>query len=165
LARLWRFFVIYSVVILLATAVFTFSAYSYTKTLPPEDLLKLNTMVEMMFGWILLIVGVVIFALVFVLLFVLSLFPTGRKIADELFNFTGTTELEKFKGEIKDKLTSINRRLNNVKTTTNKRLDNIEVTINDKLRNIETTLKTLTGSTNHIETPLEIKSKTKKKAE
>ena len=143
LSRLWGIFVYYSVLLFLVSAVLTFLASTQDKVLSPETLSALDTAISMMFSWIGLLGAVAMFSLVFISLFVLSLYPKGRRIADKTFKFSESTELERFRNQVEDALTSINKRLDNIETKTNEGLKAIEATTNGRLKNIEITLKSL----------------------
>jgi len=80
----------------------------------------------MMYGWIGLIVGGTVFGLMFLLIFILSFFANGRKMADKLFRLSESTKLEKFKKVIDNKLKVIKTELVDVKSHTDDRLNNIE---------------------------------------
>lgn len=140
LSRLWKVFVIYSLAAFLLAAVLTILFYSYSKTLLPEVLVGLYSMIEMMFGWITVVGAGAIFGLAFLLLFILSLFPKGRGIADGFFKFSEATELEKFKKEVDGELTSIKGEIGSIKDELvgiNTRLGNLETNLTETLRTME----------------------------
>jgi hypothetical protein len=149
LSSIWELLVDYSLVILLFAGGITVLLYLFTKALPTEELLKLNTMMSMIFGWAALCVGGIILCLLLIALFILSLFPKGREIANGYFAFLKPTRLEKFKSAIEDRLASMDKRLTNM---------------DKRLNDIETILKTLAEGTTYEETSVATEAKTKKES-
>ena len=83
------------------------------------------------------ILAIIVFALSFVLVFILSFHPKIRKVADKYFGFSDRTELEELKEKVENGLRS-----------TNEKIDKELAEINNRLASIEATLKTLTSKEN-----------------
>jgi len=83
------------------------------------------------------IVAIILFALSFVWVFILSFHPRTRKWADRHFGFIDQTELDKLKVEVENRL-----------CLTNERIDKELGGISSRLANIEATLKTLANEEN-----------------
>jgi len=92
---------------------------------------------------VLLMIAYSITFLAFVVLFILSVFPQTRGIADKFFRFS--KPIEKRVEKIEVELPSINKRLENIAG----RLANTE----SRLGNIEATLKRGAKSTSHTNRP------------
>jgi len=151
IARSWSVIRIYETVILLLYAVSIVRILSLSHGAIPEPgtFENMNVLLIMVMIVPAIILGIGALAI----LFILSLFPWGKKTADKIFKYSESTELEKLKSETEKKLNTLEERLTSV-----------ESTMNDRLKNIEGNLKTLAGRTDNIGTPLKTKTKSKRKA-
>jgi len=142
LSRLGRVLAIYSVFILILSAVFSALVLfrSYSTFLSPETTWVLEGL-NQLFTLLALGSAVFVFGLVFVMLFILSLHPKGRKIADKFLHFKDLTELEELKVEVENIGKGVNRRNKRI----NKKLERVE----SRLGNIEVILKSLASNDKH----------------
>ena len=106
------------VIVVVFVAVFYFTGH-LNKASGATDMLNSLTLIAV----------IILFIYTFGLVFILSLHPKTRKIADRLFGFIDKTDLENLKG----KAESTDKELKQIKT---------------RLKSIETTLKTLTSKRN-----------------
>jgi hypothetical protein len=115
---LWNLFSIYAVAIFVVTAILTLWAYLRDQNMPPEKLSVLSSVTNIMFAWLALGGGAIVFALIFVVFIVLSSFPRGRDIADKNLKFAKPTEAERLKDETEGRLAALEK----FKADTEKRL-------------------------------------------
>lgn len=119
-------------------AVLVFSATLGALLLLRPDISGTLEALNAVFTLIALEIALYIFGFSFVLLFILSLHPKTRRIADRLFHFKDLTELEELKvrvGNVENGLHSTNGRVESI----DKQLEEI----NSRLGSIEATLKSL----------------------
>jgi hypothetical protein len=136
---LWGLFATYSVLTFFITAVVTILVYLGNKTMPPEKLLDLTTIVNMMTGWGLLGGGALVIILMFLAFLILSTFNKGRIIADRTIKFLNPTESELFKEAIETRLATIEKQLG----VLGKQNQNEDKTIGDINREIREHLKSI----------------------
>ena len=119
-SRVWHLLLLlfagFSVLILVLTAVYHVWAYFHGKVLPPELLAETDEVITVF----LVVAAYSIGFFAFVWLFVLSVFPQTRRMADKLIMFSEPIEKRVGKIEsdlttIKCELTSINKRLREAK--------------------------------------------------
>jgi hypothetical protein len=123
--RFWKVLAAYSVLILILSAILYILVLFYSKgeALSVETSSAIGTL-TLIFAAMLLGLAVAIFLFAFILLFILSFSPGGRRLADKIFGFSKLTKLEKFKNKVDSELAVINERLGNIE----KRLYNFEST-------------------------------------
>ena len=142
ISRLWEYLSLSSFIIFIFIAILNILVFfpPYSKVLSPPGVLE---QVDAMLTVILLGCVVIPFVVFFALVFILSLHPKTRKIADKRFGFRDRTELEELKvkvGNVENGLRSTDRRIDKI----DKQIEEI----NSRLGNIEATLKILASKEN-----------------
>ena len=115
LSRLWRILAFYSVFILFATTILVvwYVFISDGQALPTE----MAGVLTMTFSIGAFTAAVGVFAILFILLLLLSISNKGRKMFDNLFNYPEVTELEKIRkrlDRIESQLSGIKRRMSRI---------------------------------------------------
>jgi len=107
LARYWAIIQIYETAILLlyAAAIIRILLLSHGTIPEPGTFENINALLI-----IVMIVPVIVICIAaLAVLFILSLLPWSRKVADKIFKYSEFTELEKFKSDIERRLTTLEK--------------------------------------------------------